>query len=192
MKTSGMRWVGLLAIAGLWSCTANAPDLKPGGAETTASVGLLSAYTWRGQVINDEAVLQPELCMQKNGLGIRAWANYDLTDSAVDDSPQCTEVDLAVFYTHHAGPVELTGSYTEYLFPHQTLETGTNTATGAEGESTAGGVAYPGTREIQLDASLPDRAVVPTLSVVRDIDEAGGCYFSAALGYTAELRKDQE
>lgn len=135
---------------------------------------LVSAYVWRGQVLNDEAVVQPALNLSQGGFGLNVWGNYNLTDAVTED-PDFSEIDLTLSYGRKVGPVGLGAGLIEYLFPNTTLATD------------AGGAAYPGTRELYVSLSLPDLPVVPALNVYRDIDEADGFYASLSATYNQKL-----
>lgn len=137
----------------------------------SADLPVLSAYVWRGQVLNDEAVFQPALNLTKGNFGLNVWANYNLTD-AVGDAGEDSEVDLTASYGRKLGPVQVGVGIIDYLFPNQTLVVESN------------GAAYPSTREVYLSLSLPDLPVVPTVSVYRDIDEGDCTYASFGLAYS--------
>jgi len=133
-----------------------------------------SAYVWRGQVLNDETVVQPALNLTSGGFGLNVWGNYNLTD-AVTGVADFSEIDLTVSYGARLGPVGLGAGLIEYLFPNTTLATD------------EGGAAYPATRELYLSLSLPDLPVVPALNLYRDIDDADGFYGALSLAYSREL-----
>lgn len=135
---------------------------------------VLSAYVWRGQVLNDEAVFQPALNMTKGGLGLNVWGNFNLTDAASDD-PEFSEIDLTLSYGGKVGSVGYGVGVIEYLFPNTTVTTD------------AGSSALPGTRELYVSLSLPDLPIVPAVSVYRDVDEADGTYASFSAGYCKSL-----
>ncbi|MDO9542142.1 MAG: hypothetical protein Q7J98_07450 [Kiritimatiellia bacterium] len=52
----------------------------PGGLEAAAEVGVYNAYVSRGQVNNDQPVVQPQIEIIKYGVYFNAWGNLDLTD----------------------------------------------------------------------------------------------------------------
>jgi hypothetical protein len=139
----------------------------------TLDMPVLSAYAWRGQILNDASVVQPGMTMTKGGFSFNTWGNYNLMDNL---GPACetefSEVDLTAAYAFSMGPVNGGLGYIEYLFPHSTLMT--------DGMGTA----YPGTREIYASASLAS-LLNPTLTVYRDIDEINGFY--ASLGVSQEM-----
>jgi len=148
-------------------------DIKVGA---SADVGALSAYVWRGQVLNDEAVLQPAATITKGGFALNAWGNFNLTDAATGDGAEFSEVDLTLSYSRAVGPGTLSAGLIEYLFPNQTLVAADGT-----------GVGYPGTREVYLSASLSSLPVVPSLAVYYDFGEADSFYALASLAYSAKL-----
>ena len=188
--STGLKLVmAAVATAGLFG-VAWADDTNDVDVTVQGELAWVSSYVWRGQVLSDDAVVQPALTVEKAGFSINVWANYDTSGHASSDGAQFNEVDLTGSYSRQFGPVELTGSYAEYLFPHQTREED-STITVDEREIPAKrGVAYPGTREISLSASLPDLPVVPQLTVVKDIDEAEGYYAAAGLSYSHDLITD--
>jgi len=162
---------GLLSVS-----TVMAEDAKVEAPALAANTDLpvLSAYVWRGQILNDEAVFQPALNLTKGGFGLNVWGNFNLTDSVTED-PDFSEIDLTLSYGGKAGSVGYGVGIIEYLFPNSTLATDD------------GGIGYPGTRELYASISLPDLPVIPSLTVYRDIDEADGTYASLALGYSKSL-----
>jgi hypothetical protein len=171
MKTNTNRTIATLlaatVVAGAALCRAD--EAEAPAVAASLDLPVLSAYVWRGQVLNDEAVLQPSLTVSKWGLSLNAWANYNLTDNLTGD-PEFTEVDLTASYGFSLGPVSLSAGVVEYLFPHQNL-------TMADGTR----VAYPGSREVFATASLGGVWVVPSVSLYYDFDEADGFYASFAL-----------
>jgi hypothetical protein len=169
---------------------ANTAEPEASQLETSVDLGVYSAYVWRGQVINDEPVLQPQLNLELDGFALHAWGNVDLTDNVNEDAPAFSEVDLTAAYTRQFGPVELTGSYTHYLLINQTLETEVETIVDGKPEITTVSEDAPSTGEICLEASLPDLTVVPTLCVVRDVKEANGFYGSLGAATAFDLLKE--
>lgn len=191
------RSVWSLAAACAWAVGTLAAEpteiaTQPGaaGPEVSVDLGLYSAYVWRGQVINDEPVLQPQLNLELDGFSLHAWGNLDLTDNVNEDAPSFSEVDLTAAYTRRFGPAELTASYTHYLLVDQTVETDIETIVDGEPEVTTVSEDAPSTAEVCLEASLPDLPVVPTLCLVRDVKEADGFYGSIGVAYSAELLKE--
>ena len=149
------------------------------GLELSADLGVYSAYVWRGQVINDEPVAQPQLNLEWNGFSAHAWGNYDFTDTTSEEAPTFTEVDLTGAYTFTLGPAELTAAYVHYFFPHQKLVTETETVTRTEDA--------PSTGEVSLEARCPEWIVSPVLTVARDVKEANATSGSVGAESSMEL-----
>jgi hypothetical protein len=174
MRTKAMVVAGTVGMALFCTAYCTLADEPTVGA--TLEVNALSAYVWRGQVLNDEAVLQPALTVTKGGFMVNAWGNYNLTDAATGDSGEYSEIDLTVAYSRSLGPLSLGVGAIEYLFPHQTLIA-----------SDGSGTAYPGTREVYLSASCSCGPVTPALTVYYDYDEAESFYGLFALSYGKDL-----
>ena len=139
-------------------------------AEASADAAVYSAYVWRGQVINDELVVQPAFsASSENGLGLNAWGNVDLTDN-FDQSGEFTEVDLTISYgLPLEGPVSVEVGLIEYLFPKT--------------------IGDDDTREIYISLGA-DAALSPSVSVYYDIDEVDGAYITGSLSQTINLCGD--
>lgn len=165
---------GLLAgVVSLSIGSARAEDPAPVSA--SLDVPVLSAYVWRGQVLNDKTVVEPSLTVSKNGFSLNAWANYNAAGSYCGDNNQkFSEVDLTASYSHSIGPATLGLGIAQYTFPNQTLETET------------GGVAYPETSEAFASISL-DVPLAPTLTVYRDLDVIDGFYAMLAVSQSFSL-----
>lgn len=184
MTRFGRRW---LMMAGFWAAGVGAVC---GAAEEEAlsaeiDLPIRSAYVWRGQVLNDEAVFQPELALEKYGVGVGVWLNQNLTD-ATDRAGEWDEVDLTLYYTRDLGPINLTAGITEYLFPNQSKPLLVDPEAGL----VSGGGALPSTREIFLaltPAESLEWGVQPTLTVNADLGEVEGGYAALALAHGREL-----
>ena len=112
-----------------------------------------SAYLWRGMVLNDEPVFQPSLTLSHGGFSASFWANVDLTGVA-GHRLEPTEVDSWIAYTWEAGHFTFTVTAYDYSFPHG---------------------AAPSTQEIWAGVTWKT-FFSPSLTVVRDVNEAEGTY----------------
>jgi hypothetical protein len=146
----------------------------------SAEAALLSAYVWRGQVINDEAVLQPAATVEAAGFALNFWGNLNLTDS-ITDSGEFNEIDTTLSYSPSFSSEEwgLDLGVIHYTFPNTTVETDT----GVE--------AANDTTEVFARASY-DWVVTPSLTVYYDFNQVEGFYVLGALGYSAPLDKYNE
>jgi hypothetical protein len=61
--------------------------------DLSADLGLYSAYVWRGQIVNDHAVLQPSVTASKGPFSFNIWGNWNL------DQPAGRDDDLEIDYT---------------------------------------------------------------------------------------------
>lgn len=153
---AAVTWT-VLTLAGFALAEEEAAKLEAG-----LDLPVLSGYVWRGQVLNDEAVVQPSLTVTKGGFSLNTWANYSLTDNVTEDS-DFNEVDLTVSYDFTVGPASYSVGLVEYLFPNTT---------------------FSGTREVYVGASLDNLPVTPAATVYYDFDEADGAYVTVSLGYS--------
>jgi hypothetical protein len=188
MKTN-LRNIALVGVAALTAASSlgRAEEAK---VAATLDVPVLSAYVWRGQVLNDRPVLEPSLTVSKAGFSLNAWANYNLNNAyssyAEDNKNDFSEADLTASYATTVGPtnfpISVGGGVAQYLFPNQTV-------TVTEGTNTTG-KAYPGTREVYGTVGLPGLPLSPTLTVYYDFDAAEGFYGMLAVSQSFELVKD--
>lgn len=169
-KMLGLGLVGMLAMA-----AAATAEIETGVSVDMAAV---SAYVWRGQVLNDEAVAQPGLTGTIGGFTVNAWSSLDLTDNQ-DSSGEFDEMDWTVSYSKTLGKFELGAGVVQYTFPNSTL------ATEAE-DGTVAVEDYPGTVEVFASVGV-DVPLAPSLAVYRDVDEIEGFYAVASVGHSFAL-----
>lgn len=131
-----------------------------------AEATVLNGYVWRGQVMNDAAVLQPSFTLGKGAFTINTWGNLNLTDAVTEDAPDFSELDLTFSYSKTVGAVALGAGLIEYSFPNTT---------------------FANTREVYASIGLPTLPVVPSLSVYYDFDEADGVYGLLSLAYSHSI-----
>ncbi len=158
-----MMTAAMLGSAGLAMAQEAAAPIP---ATAIAEATLANAYVWRGQVLNDETVLQPSFTVGKGAFTINTWGNMNLTDSVTEDAPDFSELDLTFGYSKTVGAVALGAGLVEYTFPNTT---------------------YAGTREVYGTIAAPTLLIVPTLSVYYDFDEADGVYANLALSYSHSI-----
>jgi hypothetical protein len=157
-----MRLPILCAVAVLFVLTPAAV----GAEELTGSADVVldSSYVWRGQVLNDEPVLQPSLTFEQEAWSLTVWANLDLTDRNLA-AGELGEVDLDLSSTFSVAGVPLTLGTIEYLFP------------GSSGANTG-----------EVYASIaPDVVLEPALTISYDWDQIEGFYAELSLGHAFAL-----
>jgi len=150
-------------------------------AEASLDMAVNSAYVWRGQVLNDETVIEPSLTVStKYGLSFNTWANFNLTDSLGKDSErEFNEVDLTVSYDVPVEVLDLTVGVGEYTYPHQTIQDGDGSVR-----------ATPGTREVFVTLGKENLPLSPSASVYYDCDEVNGFYGLVSVSQGLEVTKE--
>ena len=127
-----------------------------------ADLALMSKYVWRGQILTDDAVLQPAIGGNWLGFGLDIWGNADLTD-VNGNKTEFNEVDYTLKYGLTVIIVELEAGVAHYTFPN------TN---------------FSATTELYLGAAAKV-LLSPRLFIYRDIDEINGTYIGAGISHTA-------
>ena len=141
---------------------------------------VLSAYVWRGQVLNDKTVVQPSLTVAKDGFSLNTWANFNGAGSYCGDNNQkFSEIDLTASYSRSVGPASLGVGVVQYTFPNQTLTVVDDVSTSS--------AAYPSTYEVYASAGLPGIPLAPTLTVYRDLDAIDGFYATLGISQSFAL-----
>ncbi len=144
--------------------TGMAPS-APAEPEVTAQAALLSSYVWRGQVYNNDFVIQPQITLSQYDVSLNVWANYDMAGAnAFGVSDDISELDLTLAYTLPIDINELAFDVGAiyYTFPN-TLS--------------------PSTAELYARATVTSWAsdeyvvpVIPSVTLFGDVDEVKGLY----------------
>lgn len=181
---SKMKFVSaavLMSALALGSARAAEEAEEASSVSASLDIPVLSAYVWRGQVLNDEAVVQPSLTVEKGGFAINWWGNLNLTDNVTGDEFEFSEHDIGLSYSTHC-PVtaaDITLGVVNYDFPNQTFLT-------AEGNDSL----VDDTMEIYIAAAFNDVLLAPALSVSYDVKEADGFYGSLSISHSLNLTED--
>jgi uncharacterized protein (TIGR02001 family) len=128
----------------------------------TGEVGLYSAYVWRGQVLNDDLVAQPQLTLSKGAFSLNVWGNYNINGKGSQDDFDLSEVDYTFAYSLPMNTDEFSVDVglIHYTYP----ESGDDA-----------------TDEIFLQSSFHNIILTPVLSVYYDVDEVDGLYMDLAV-----------
>jgi hypothetical protein len=89
-----MRIIYLLTAFLFFVCEVPAVEVD---LKVKSNVKVSSAYLWRGQILNDEAVIQPSVTMQAENFSLKVWGTWDLTD--VEGSSERTRADVELDYS---------------------------------------------------------------------------------------------
>lgn len=155
-----------------------AAEGEEAAASASGNLTVPSAYVWRGQVIVDDPVLQPDFTITKGGFSVGWWGNVALNDDVTGDEYEVSEHDITVSY---ATTCPLTGAgvtmgIVNFDFPNTGL-------VDAEGNVSL----VNDTREAFVIYSLGDVVLAPTLAVNYDFKEADGFYTSLGISHGVEL-----
>ncbi|MBN2161904.1 MAG: MipA/OmpV family protein [Pontiellaceae bacterium] len=154
---------GIAGAQGEMSVTGLPPAGNTPEPEVTAEAALLSSYVWRGQVYNNDAVLQPQITVSHMGFSLNVWGNYNLAGKDCGGvSSDFSEIDFSLAYNvpFNLSDMEIVVGATHYTFPN----------TGVESTSE---VFVNGAITTFEDLVVP---VIPSVTLFGDVDEARGTY----------------
>ncbi len=137
-----------------------------GGATISAEAALLSSYVWRGQVINNDAVIQPQVTVAQGDFSLNVWGNHDLVEGTAGKTGEFTEIDLTLAYSL---PVEINEMTFDVGLINYNFPNTTDSDTGNAVESTT---------EIFVAATFQSFKdwFIPSITLFGDIDEVRGTY----------------
>lgn len=162
------------AIAGT-AMTSWAQDAEEATVSASLDVAVASAYVWRGQVLNDEAVLQPTFGISKGGFTISWWGNMNLTDQITGDEFEFSEHDIALSYgfTCPMTGADVSIGVVNFDFPNVGIvDADGNVSPAAD------------TREAYISYGFSSVLLAPTLTVNYDFKEADGFYGSLGISHS--------
>ena len=139
--------------------------------EVTSESALVSSYVWRGQVYNNDFVMQPQLTISQYDISFNVWGNVDVAGSSSSGvSSDFSEIDFSLAYTL---PIAINEVAIDVGAIHYTYPNTTDSSTGKAAESTS---------ELFISAtalSWVDHTVafIPSVTMFGDIDEVNGTYF---------------
>ncbi|MBT8045791.1 MAG: MipA/OmpV family protein [Pontiella sp.] len=162
IMTIGMATLLVAGVAGAQSdvvMVGQAPADDPSIAKVTAEAALVSAYVWRGQVYNSDAVIQPQITISQYDFSFNVWANYDLKKNVAGISSDFSELALSLAYTLpvNLNEMEITVGAINYTYPNSLTES---------------------TTEFFASAVVLSYAdyFIPSATLFGDIDEVRGSY----------------
>lgn len=99
LMTIGVAAVMAAGFAGAEVMVNEAPAKDISQTEVSAEAALVSSYVWRGQVLNNDFVFQPQLTAAQYGVSLNVWANYDLGKNYQGINNDFSEMDISLAYT---------------------------------------------------------------------------------------------
>jgi hypothetical protein len=137
--------------------------------EAAAEVGVYNAFISRGQVNNDEPVVQPQIEITKYGVYLNVWGNLDLTDR-VTGRRDFSEVDLTLGYKLLLEQAEIRLGIIDYIYPNRLS---------------------PETREVFGIFEYPNSILTPRVECYYDFVKANGIYAFLALEHEFSFLNDK-
>jgi outer membrane scaffolding protein for murein synthesis (MipA/OmpV family) len=138
--------------------------------EVSVEVPLLSSYVFRGMVLNNDAVVQPQVTIEHYGVSFNIWGNYNLGSDVNRVSGDFSEIDYTIGY---ALPISIDDLAISVGLTHYSFPNVTDSITGNAAESTTE-IFAKGTLTTFDDLAIP---VIPSLTNFGDVDEVNGTYF---------------
>ncbi len=171
LMTIGMTAVMAAGIAGAQDdvvMVGQAPTTEAADVtEVTGEIALVSSYVWRGQVLNNDAVVQPQITASYKNFSVNIWGNYDLGRNYKGNSGDFSEMDVSLAYTLplDLNDVSFSVGLINYNFPNTTSSTSSD------------GVANS-TTELFASATILTWMdyVIPSVTFFGDIDQVDGTY----------------
>jgi hypothetical protein len=125
----------------------------------TLDVPVSSDYVWRGQVYDDEPVIQPSLAMEVDGFGLEYWQNYSTKDDVLN------EYNITASYTREFGPVSLSLGLINFDYPN---------------------TADPSTQEVFIGLEM-EGLISTFITAYYDINETEALYAELGASYSYQL-----
>lgn len=143
-------------------------DQSSAGAASTTEVSvdaaLVSAYVWRGQVYNNDVVVQSQVTVAHQGFSLNIWGNFDLGENNTGTEKSFSEIDFSLAYSLpvNMNQVAIDVGLINYNFPNN-------------GDADSG----PDTTELFVKATFLSWAdqFIPSITGFGDVGGADGTYF---------------
>ena len=188
-----MKKLALLILAAV-----AALPLAASAADANAYAEVLSAYVYRGQIGNDEAVFQPGLNVDGPlGLGYSFWGSMNLTDVESswypDSAGEWGEVDLGLSWAVPLkGPVGFSVGGIYFIYPQNASEVAVDEETGApildaEGNAQVSKAPADGSYEVFVEAAAEDVPLAPTLRFCHDLDNTDDWIAMLSISHSFDL-----
>jgi outer membrane scaffolding protein for murein synthesis (MipA/OmpV family) len=173
MKKAMIFGIGAVLVTGIAHAQDGMVMVGQGGSDAsevqvTAEAALVSSHVWRGQVLNNDFVIQPQLTVEQYGVSLNLWGNYDLGNNWLGVSSDFSEFNLSLAYTLplDINDIAIDLGIIGYHYP-------------ANGSGVGPvGINKQSTTELFAKAtvlSIKDY-VIPSVTFFGDIDEANGVY----------------
>lgn len=184
--------IALLILASL-----AAIPLAAAAAEANVYADVLSAYVYRGQVGNDEAVFQPGLDVTGPlGLAFNFWSSMNLTDNESawypDTAGEFGELNLGLSWSLPGeGPLSLTVGGLYFVYPQDASEIAIEEDGAAildeNGNATISKAPADGGYEVFVEVAAEGVLLSPTVKFCHDLDNTDDWIVQFSIGHSLAL-----
>jgi hypothetical protein len=173
MRNKGTATLAVCVMVCVLSWSAMAAEEAPAVAAVSegptlgvsVSDAFMSKYVWRGQLLNDDYVMQPSIGISYGNLSASVWGNVDMTDYH-DNKWEFTEYDWTIGYADKLPGVDILKYSIGMIYYH-----------------------FPSTKisttEVYGGLGL-DMPLSPTVTLYRDIDEGDCSYVALSVSHSIE------
>lgn len=142
----------------------------PTNLDAAVEVTLANAFVDRGQVNDNNPVVQPQVQLTKYGIYLNFWGNLGLTDR-VTERREFSELDITLGYKLPIKPLNISVGLIDYLYPNVNNKNET--------------------REVFITFQYPHFIITPRFEAYYDFDEANGAYLFLALEHKFRFLADK-
>ncbi|MFC1461970.1 hypothetical protein ACFLQU_00050 [Verrucomicrobiota bacterium] len=178
MRTFRLTVVVLTVIAAL--CTAVTAATVESQVELDVKVA--TAHLWRGQILNDDSVIQPSLTVTAGDWALNLWGTWDI--DATTNSSARQRIDTTIEYSWIRDNHILTPGLTAYVYHDATYAMEDDTVEASLEYAYL--VIKPATRTTPEEILL-----IPSITLNYDFGEINGLYSSVAFQRSFKLAEDQ-
>jgi uncharacterized protein (TIGR02001 family) len=133
-------------------------------ADISMNTAVNSRYVWRGLLVNNHAVFQPDVTVAGSGFEFNVWGSMDLTDN-YNNQFEFNEVDYTLSYNWHTSRAEWSAGVISYVFPNTDLSS---------------------TTEAYVGVTLKHLTFSPSVTAYYDFDEVDGLYLEFGTAHEFE------
>ena len=197
-KLFALLMIAAVAAMPLAAWAAEEPAEETAAAAVDVYADVLSAYVYRGQVGNDEAVFQPGIDVSGPlGLGYSFWSSMNLTDNESawypDSAGEWGELNLGLNWTCPAeGPVRLTVGATYFVYPQDSSEVLVDEESGAmvldaDGLARVSEAPADDGYEVYAELAANDLPLAPSVRACHDLANSDDWIFMFGIGHSLGL-----
>ena len=150
--------------------------------EVEVDVKAATAHLWRGQVLNDEAVIQPSLTVRAGDWALNLWGTWDVDETTNSSARQ--RIDATLEYSFFKDNHILTPGITAYVYHDATYA--------SEDDTVEASLEYAYAVMREATKTKPQEVLfIPSLTINYDFGDIDGFYSAISLRRSFELVENQ-